>query len=249
IMEKQFIVISLLLLIFSVDTSVHNNDSKPRIIVASNGEIDEKCSMVRFLLSANEWDIECIVTSSSQYHWQEHRWAGDDWIDPYLDTYAQSYPNLIKHNPDYTTPEYLHERSALGNVKAEGEMEGVTAGSQLIVNILLDETDNRPVWVQAWGRPNTMVRALKTIEIEHTDRMAEVAQRLELFLIWEQNSTYQTYIRPHWNKYNILTIVSDQFNAFPIAGNLNITRFHFSQVGISLEKRCNRSLLIGSKDS
>ena len=103
-------------------------EAKPRVIVTSDGEIDDECSMVRFLLYANQWDIEGIVTSSSQYHWQGHSWAGDDWIEPYLDAYAQVYPNLLKHDPAYPTPAYLRERTALGNVKAEGEMEEVTAG-------------------------------------------------------------------------------------------------------------------------
>jgi len=45
-----------------------NASEKPRVIVTSDGDIDDKCPMVRFLLYANEWDIEGIVTSSSQYH-------------------------------------------------------------------------------------------------------------------------------------------------------------------------------------
>lgn len=47
--------------------------SKPRVIVTSDGEIDDECSLVRFLLYANEWNIEGIVTSSSQYHWHGHK--------------------------------------------------------------------------------------------------------------------------------------------------------------------------------
>jgi len=188
-------------------------DGRPRVIVTSDGEIDDECSMVRFLLYANEWDVEAIVTSSSQYHWQGHRWAGDDWIEPYLDAYAQIYPNLVKHDPAFPTPEYLRARAALGNVKAEGEMDEVTAGSQLIVKVLLDETDDRPIWLQAWGGMNTIARALKTIEEEHPERMAEVANKIRIFGIWEQDNTYQSYIRPHWGKYDIPTIISDQFIA------------------------------------
>ena len=129
-------------------TPAANSFQKPRVIVTSDGEIDDQCSMVRFLLYANEWDIEGIVTSSSQYHWQGHKWAGDDWIEPYLDAYAQVYPNLVKHDAAYPTPEYLRERTLLGNVKAEGEMEEVTAGSQLIVKVLLDEI-GRPAGLAA----------------------------------------------------------------------------------------------------
>jgi hypothetical protein len=188
-------------------------DGRPRVIATSDGEIDDECSMVRFLLYANEWDIEGIITSSSQYHSHGHNWAGDDWVQPYLDAYAKVYPNLVKHDPHYPTPDYLRARTLLGNVKAEGEMEEVTAGSQHIVKVLLDESDNRPVWLLAWGGPNTIARALKTIEQEHPEKMAYVANKIRFFFIWEQDSTYQDYIRPHWGKYNILTIISDQFLA------------------------------------
>ena len=83
------------------------NILKPRVIVTSDGEIDDECSMVRFLLYASEWDIEGIVTSSSQYHWHGHNWAGDDWLDPYLEAYSEVYPNLVLHDRNFPTPEYL----------------------------------------------------------------------------------------------------------------------------------------------
>lgn len=186
---------------------------KTRVIVTSDGEIDDECSMVRFLLYANEWDIEGIITSSSQYHWHGHKWAGDDWLQPSLKAYASVYPNLIKHDKRYPTPQYLMAHSFLGNVEAEGEMDSITPGAQHIVKVLLDEKDNRPVWLQAWGGTNTIARALKTIEEKHPEKMRYVSDKIRFFFIWEQDSTYQSYIRPHWGKYNILTIISDQFEA------------------------------------
>ncbi len=173
---------------------------RPRVIVTSDGEIDDQCSMIRFLLYSNEWDVEGIVTSSSQYHSHGHNWPGDDWVEPYLDAYAQVYPNLVNHDALFPTPEYLRERTRLGNVKAEGEMVEITAGSQLIVEVLLDESDDNPIWLQAWGGSNTIARALKTIEEQHPEKMAYVAEKMRLFLIWEQDSTYQDYIRPHWGE-------------------------------------------------
>lgn len=186
---------------------------KPRVLVTTDGEIDDECSMVRFLLYANEWDIEGIITSSSQYHWQGHKWAGDDWVQPYLKAYAAVYPNLLKHDRNYPAPDFLQSRTLLGNVKKEGEMEEVTAGSKRIVEVLLDDSDSRPIWIQAWGGPNTIARALKTIEEEHPEKMAAVAKKIRFYFIWEQDETYQTYIRPHWGKFNIPTIISDQFIA------------------------------------
>lgn len=192
---------------------------KPRVIVTSDGEIDDECSLVRFLLYANEWDIEGIITSSSQYHWRGHKWAGDDWAQPYLKAYAEVHPNLIKHDRRFPTPEFLRSRTLLGNVKAEGEMEAVTPGSKRIVEVLLDDSDPRPIWIQAWGGPNTIARALKTIEEDHQEKMAAVAKKIRFYFIWEQDKTYQSYIQPRWGRFNIPTIICDQFWAIAYQWN------------------------------
>ena len=65
----------LLLVISNSCTKAESNPKvadKPRVIVTSDGEIDDECSMVRFLLYTNEWDVEGIITSSSQYHAHGH---------------------------------------------------------------------------------------------------------------------------------------------------------------------------------
>ena len=210
------LVLGTLLCIFSIFfiiVAAADSYVKPRVIVTSDGEIDDECSMVRFLLYANEWDVEGIITSSSQYHSHGHRWAGDDWVQPYLEAYADVYHHLIAHDPGYPSPERLQSLTFLGNVSAEGEMIEMTKGAQRIVDVLLDESDSRPIWMQAWGGPNTIARALKYIEEAHPQRMAEVAMKMRFYFIWEQDNTYQSYIRPHWGKFDIPTIISDQFIA------------------------------------
>jgi hypothetical protein len=212
-MHHIFLILTLAAISTSCNDNFYTSDEpdKPRIIVTSDGEIDDECSLVRFLLYTNEWDVEGIITSSSQYHWYGHHWAGNDWALPYLDAYEKVYPNLIKHDKNYPTPTYLKSVTLLGNVAAEGEMDSITPGSEHIVKILLDDTDDNPIWIQAWGGTNTIARALKTIECEHPEEMEYVANKLRFFFIWEQDSTYQSYIRPHWGKYNIPTIICDQF--------------------------------------
>lgn len=188
---------------------------RPRVLVTTDGEIDDECSMVRFLLYTNEWDVEGIINSSSQYHWQGSKlWAGTDWVHRYLDAYAAVHPNLRKHDPRYPTADSLRSMLYVGNIKSEGEMEEMTLGAQRIVEVLLDNRDPRPVWLQAWGGTNTIARALKTIEEQHPDRMADVARKARLYLIWEQDDTYQRYIRPQWEKHGLQTIISDQFIVF-----------------------------------
>ncbi len=176
---------------------------RPRVVVTTDGEIDDRCSMVRFLLYTNEWETCGLIFSSSMFHWkgtprvQGHDWQGEEWLPRQLDAYARVYPNLRQHDPRYPSPDSLRAQVFEGNVGATGDMEQPTPGSDRIVELLLDH-DPAPVWLQAWGGPNTIARALKTIEEQHPERKAEVSRKAALYLIMEQDSTYREYIRPHW---------------------------------------------------
>jgi len=193
-----------------------NENGRPRVIVTTDGEADDRCSMIRFLLTCNEFDVEGIVNSSSQFHWQGgtgwNAFHDVSWVKDQIDLYAKVYNNLLLHDPDYPSPEYLLSKWKVGNISAVGEDDIRTEGAELIATVLLDETDPRPVWVQAWGGCNTIARALKIIQEDHPERMKEVAGKLRLFLIWEQDQSYQEYIRPNWERFNIPTIISDQFD-------------------------------------
>lgn len=189
-------------------------EERQRVIVTSDAEIDDECSLARFILYLNDFDVEAIISSSSQYHAHDHNWAGDTWYVPYMQAYREVYPNLVKHDRRYPSPDAVDKMFYMGNVDTVDEMEKVTPGSQRIVEVLLDKSDPRPVWLQAWGGTNTIARALKTIEEEHPEEMERVAKKIRFYFIWEQDNTYQQYIRKVWGKYNIPTIISDQFIAY-----------------------------------
>jgi len=189
---------------------------RPRVIVTTDGEADDRCSMVRFLLTCNEFEVEGIVNSSSQFHWEGglgwNAFHPVSWVKDYIGLYAKVYDNLLLHDTNYPSPDYLLSRWKVGNISAVGEDERRTEGAELIAKVLLDDSDSSPVWVQAWGGCNTISRALKIIQEDQPSRMKEVAGRLRLFLIWEQDGTYQSYIRPNWERFNVPTIISDQFD-------------------------------------
>jgi hypothetical protein len=172
--------------------------------------------MVRFLLYTNEFDVEGIINSSSQFHWEGGRgWSNFHpvtWVKDSIDQYAKVYENLRLHDPNYPAPEYLLSQWKVGNINGVGEMTERTDGAIHIANVLLDETDPRPVWLEAWGGCNTIARALKIIQEDHPDKMEQVAGKTRLYLIWEQDGTYQSYIRPNWESFNIPTIIADQFD-------------------------------------
>ena len=189
---------------------------KPRVLVTTDGEADDRCSMIRFLLSANEFDVEGIVNSSSQFHWEGgegwHAFHAVDWVEKQINLYRQVYDNLLLHDPDYPSPDFLLSRWKVGNIAAVGDDQTRSEGAELIANVLLDDTDPRPAWLQAWRGCNTIARALRIIQDEHPQRMQEVAARLRLFLIWEQDETYQSSIRHVWEPLGVTTIISDQFD-------------------------------------
>jgi hypothetical protein len=173
------------------------NREKPRIIATTDGEIDDRCSMVRFLMYANEWDIEGIVISSSKFHWKGHNWAGETWIDEDIDLYAKSYENLKRHDPDFPSPDELKKLVYIGNIDNVGEMGKDTPGSDRLVQVLLDDEPG-PVYLQAWGGTNTIARALWKIQHDHPDQMEKVSKKAIIYIILDQDKTFRQYIQPNW---------------------------------------------------
>ena len=185
-------------------------DGRPRIIATTDGEVDDRCSMVRFLLYANEWDIEGLIYSSSKFHWVGHNWDGVTWIERDIDLYASCFPSLTQHAPGYPTPESLKKVTYVGNIDDVGEMEKVTPGSSHIVRVLLDDEPG-PVYLQAWGGTNTIARALKTIQESHPEAIKRVSRKAVLYIILDQDKTFREYILPNWP--DLETLVSHQFGA------------------------------------
>ncbi len=176
---------------------------RPRIIATTDGEIDDRCSMIRFLLYVNEWEVEGIIYSSSKFHWKGHRWAGETWIQRDIDCYAKVYPLLKQHDPRYPPPGELRKKVFVGNIAKVGDMSEETPGSQRIVEVLLDNKPG-PVYLQAWGGTNTIARALKTIETRYPNRKEEVSRKAVIYIILDQDDTFKRYIRPNWPKVRVL---------------------------------------------
>jgi hypothetical protein len=181
-------------------------NARPRVIATTDGEIDDRCSMVRFLLYANEWDIEGIIYSSSKFHWVGHNWDGTEWIQQDIAKYAKFYDTLKTHAPGFPTPAELLKKVYVGNISNVGAMDQDTPGSDRIVEVLLDDSKPGPVYLQAWGGTNTIARALWKIQKQHPERMDEVARKAILFLILDQDKTFREYIQPNWP--NVLTLGS-----------------------------------------
>jgi hypothetical protein len=186
----------------------------PRTIITTDPELDDLNSMLRMLLYSNEINIQGLVYSASQHHYEgdpaagiaPHRWPDPSsvfHIDQAVNAYEQAYPNLVVHDSDFPTPEHLRSLIKWGNVTNVGDMSEDTEGSDLIKTILLDEQPG-PVFLQAWGGPNTIARALKSIQDEYQGTAeweaihAKVSAKAVITSWGQQDTTFRDYIRPNW---------------------------------------------------
>lgn len=220
--------------------------SLPRTVITTDGEVDDMNSVIRALLYSNEMDIAGIVITSSVYHYAgdsskgiaPFRWTGTDWIYKFIDDYEKVYPNLIKHDSHYRPASYYRNLTHIGNIKAVGEMEQVTDGSEFLKKLFLDD-DNRVLYVQTWGGTNTTARALKSIEDEYknTPQWQAVRKKLQdklfLYIILDQDDSYNEYIAKNWSN---LTVVNDRCDFWHFA---YIWQFHEDEVNTALHAQWN----------
>lgn len=183
---------------------------KLRTVVTTDGEIDDMDSFIRFLLYSNDVDVAGIILTSSMFHYRgtaekpAYRWTGETWIPELIAKYGHVYPNLMKHDPTFPTPESLLSVYRIGNVDDVSDMTEETEGSNFLADLILDD-DDRPLYIQTWGGTNTTARALKSIQerYEGTADWDTIKKKVEdkvvLYIILDQDGTYGDYISKNWN--------------------------------------------------
>ena len=216
----------------TISDKIRSSLSKPRTIITTDGEVDDQDTFIRMLLYLNEFNVEGLVYSSSQWHWKgdekgtlftsementarlygeraELRWPGTTWMQEMIEKYAAVYDNLIKHDDSYPTPEYLKSIIKVGNIDFEGDMVEATEGSDFIKDILLDDEEG-PVYVQIWGGTNTLARALKSIQEQYEGTheweavYKKVSDKTFIYTVLDQDATYKKYVEPNWPEIRVI---------------------------------------------
>ena len=223
---KKFILPLLLLLLTlgltsapaESQTALPLFEGKPRLLITQDGEVDDMNSLIHTLLYANDVDLEGIVQSSSKLHYSGNgadvpplRWMGTDWMNKFLDAYAEVYPNLVVHDADYPAPDKLREITKVGNIKAEADTSEATEGSDLIKARILAE-DPRPLFLVVGGGANTVARALMDIEAEFKGKEGwealyeRICENVILTAWGMQDSCYMDYIQPNWPRMRMIDV-------------------------------------------
>lgn len=162
---------------------------KQRVLVLTDisNEPDDEESMVRFLVYANEYDVEGLVATTSTHLRKRTR---EDLIRRQLDAYGQVRDNLVKHARGYPIKEHLLGVTATGQpaygMAAVGDDKS-SAGSRLLL-AAADKADERPLWISVWGGANTLAQALWDARKERSaDELARLVARLRVYTISDQD--------------------------------------------------------------
>ncbi len=136
-----------------------------RVIIETDagGDPDDEQSLVRFLLYANEWDIEGIIANRPVARERENlnrERTGFGIVQRLVRAYQQCYPALAQHDPRYPAPATLLSKTVAGYNDRDDAV-------QLIIRAV-DKPDPRPIWYSDWGTDqggatNNLRRALDRI--------------------------------------------------------------------------------------
>jgi len=196
IARSIFFVIILMVMCFVtniVQAQSSNQETKPRIVITCDPELDDNNSLIRFLLYSDDLQVEGLIYASSGFHWKgdgkgtrwfvpgreyarfgldtcpctSWRWADDErFIHNAVEAYAKVYPNLKVHNSNYPAPDELNSKIRYGNIDFDGDISKNSPGSDLIKSLILDDKPGK-LFITAWGGQSTIARALKSIQEQY----------------------------------------------------------------------------------
>jgi len=182
------VVFSLILCSSSVFAQVNQ---KHRVIILSDIEADpdDTQSMIRFLLYANEIDIKGLIATTSV--WQKTRTAPES-IKKIIHAYGKVQSNMNKHESGFPDSKTLLQlvKKGLATYGMQGVGDGKDSeGSEWIIKVL-EENDQRPLYISVWGGANTLAQAL--YKIKKTKTVAEAKRliaKLRVYTISDQDDS------------------------------------------------------------
>lgn len=158
-------VLGLLLVLLALAKPLLAQTQRLRVIIETDagGDPDDEQSLVRFLVYANEWDIEGIIANRPHARAHENlnpERTGLGIVRREIRAYGRVYPHLRENAPGYPTEAYLMAHAVAGYSDTD-------AGVKLVI-AAVDRDDPRPVWFLNWGTdwgsdPSSLQRALDQV--------------------------------------------------------------------------------------
>lgn len=184
-------LVCLLTLFCMASTLVSQTIQKNRTIILTDIEADpdDTQSLIRLLLYANQIDIQGIVATTSCWRTSE---VNPGSIVKVIQAYEKVQPNLVLHEEGFPEAASLLKlvKSGLPKYGMEGVGDGMDSeGSEWILNIL-EQDDDRPLWISTWGGVNTLAQTLYTIKNTKSKKEAKrLIAKLRVHTISDQDNS------------------------------------------------------------
>jgi hypothetical protein len=166
-------------------------NQKNRVVILTDIEADpdDTESLVRLLLYSNVIDIKGLIATTSCWH---RDIISPESIEKVIHSYGKVHANLTKNETGFPAAEVLLSlvKSGIPKYGMLGVGDGKDSeGSNWIIKIL-EEKDERPLWISVWGGANTLAQALFKIKNTKTEKEAgELIVRLRVYAISDQDDS------------------------------------------------------------
>lgn len=202
LITKLFLVATMLFIAaesgFSQTRVVISSDFPPLDVCISGcpeeriSDPDDIQSMVRFLLYANEFDIEGLVASSATFA----NYANKQYILDILDLYDQVDDNLRKHDARFPKANSLRKVTFQGLSGTYGKSvqnnigEGKDSEASEAIIKIIDRPDPRPVWFCVWGDCSNIAQAIwKVKQTRSAEELRNFLNKIRIYQIAKQDET------------------------------------------------------------
>jgi hypothetical protein len=166
-------------------------NQKNRVIILTDIEADpdDTQSMIRLLLYSDVIDIKGLIATTSTH--QKNNIHPKS-IQRVIRAYGKVQPNLIKHEAGFPDADSLlllvKQGMPVYGMEGVGERKD-SQGSEWIIKVL-EENDERPLWICVWGGPNTLAQALHKIRKIKTEvEVKRLMAKLRVYTISDQDDS------------------------------------------------------------
>lgn len=186
---------------------------KPRVFVLTDigNEPDDQMSLTRFLIYANELQVEGLVATTST--WQKEK-VHTDMIELVVGHYGEVQPNLLKHAAGYPTVAQLQTLIAPGQASYGMAATGAgkaSKGSTLLLKAIERSTNGaQPLYINLWGGANTLAQALQDLSQQQTpEQVRALTANLIVYSISDQDDAGR-WVREHYPQIAFIVDPSSQ---------------------------------------
>lgn len=153
---------------------------------------DDLQSMVRFLLYANEFDVEGLIASAATFAGV----ANKQNIIDIIELYGESYDKLAEFDSDYPTAGQLIDVTYQGNHQTWGKSvehnigEGKDSEASDAIIRIVDKEDSRPVWFCVWGDCSNIAQAVYRVKQSRSqEELEKFISKMRIYQVAHQDDT------------------------------------------------------------